>query len=158
MKNILFFFLILSMSVFTIFSQQAIPEEAIEMINKAHDYIMEHGLDEAIEAFNDKDGDFVEGDLYIFVVNFDGMTLAHGADHSEIGQNRMELKDAEGRYFIRKLIKQAKEGSGWVDYKWENPITKEAMPKSTYVKRIRDIDALIGCGIYKEDLQIQRIE
>jgi signal transduction histidine kinase len=39
-------------------------------------------------------------------------------------------------------------GSGWVDYKWVHPITKETMLKSAYVVKVDDI--IIGCGYYKK--------
>jgi len=54
-----------------------------------------------------------------------------------IGKNLAELKDAEGKLFVQKMIEVAKkEGKGWVDYQWTNPVTKKLnrnprMSKST---------------------------
>ena len=42
-----------------------------------------------------------------------------------------DVKDADGKYFIRERIEMAnKKGSGWQDYKFVNPLTKQIEPKS----------------------------
>ena len=38
-------------------------------------------------------------------------------------------------------------GSGWVDYKYQNPKTKQMDIKTTYVEKVEDI--IICCGIFK---------
>jgi cytochrome c len=60
------------------------------------------------------------------------------------------LKDADGKYFMREMVKVAQtKGTGWVDYKWTNPVSKKIEHKSSYVKRVGNENLLIGCGIYK---------
>lgn len=106
--------------------------------------------DKALEAFSDPKGGYVEGELYLFVVEFSGMTVAHGGNANLIGKNMKELKDADGKLFIQAMIDVAKaKGNGWVDYKWKNPKTGEVLPKTSYVEKLGD-SAFIGCGIYKK--------
>jgi cytochrome c len=38
-------------------------------------------------------------------------------------------------------------GTGWVDYKWVNPVSKKIEPKSTYIQK--GDEYFLGCGIYK---------
>jgi signal transduction histidine kinase len=38
-------------------------------------------------------------------------------------------------------------GSGWVDYKWPNPVTKKIQTKSAYVVKVND--NVCGTGYYK---------
>jgi len=60
----------------------------------------------------------------------------------------LELKDADGEFFIKKFIEVAKtKGNGWVDYKWVNPVSKKIEPKSTYIQKVDEY--FLGCGIYK---------
>jgi len=41
-----------------------------------------------------------------------------------VGKDFMVVKDADGQTFAVDIVKTAQEqGSGWVDYKWENPAT-----------------------------------
>jgi cytochrome c len=106
--------------------------------------------DNALELFSDPKGGFVEGELYLFVVDFSGLTTAHGGNPGLIGKNMRELKDADGKFFIQAMIDVAKsKGSGWVEYKWKNPKTGAVLPKLSYVEKVGD-SAFIGCGIYKK--------
>jgi len=39
-------------------------------------------------------------------------------------------------------------GSGWIDYKWPNPLTNKIEDKSSYVEKMGDY--FVGVGIYKQ--------
>ncbi len=123
--------------------------EAEAMINRAVAYFDAHGSQKAFDAFTDRDGSFVDRDLYIFVVDHDGLTLAHGGNERLVGRNMKELRDADGKLFIQEMIETAKRGGGWVDYKWTNPETKRIQGKTTLVRPLRATPAFAGCGIYK---------
>jgi signal transduction histidine kinase len=61
------------------------------------------------------------------------------------------MKDSAGKDFVRDLVNTAnEEGSGWVDYHWYNPVTKEMKPKSVYFEKVDDM--IICSGIYIEAL------
>ncbi len=125
-------------------------KEAIALSEKGLAYYKENGQEKAFQAFSDTNGQFVQGDLYLFVVDFNGLVFAHGGNNGLIGKNMMELKDPDGKLFIKDFIELAKtKGKGWDDYKWTNPVTKKIQAKSTYIVRLEDKDMFIGCGIYK---------
>ena len=129
---------------------KGLADKAVDLVNKGAAYIKAQGKDKAFDEFSNPKGKFVNGELYLFVVDFKGMTLAHGGNTNLIGKNQMELMDADGKYFIKEFIKiSSTKGAGWSDYKWSNPVTKKVQNKTTYVKKIDDMDAFIGCGIYK---------
>ncbi len=122
--------------------------EAKGLVEKAVAHIKSEGKEKAFAEFSNNKGKFVEKDLYIFVVDFKGLTLAHGGNSKLVGKDMNDLKDADGQFFIRKMIEVAKtKGTGWVDYKWVNPVTNKIEPKSTYVQKYDDY--FVGCGIYK---------
>jgi cytochrome c len=123
-------------------------DEAKVLVEKAVSYIKSDGKDKAFSEFTNSKGKFINKDLYIFVVDFNGSTLAHGGNTNLVGKDMSELKDADGEFFIKKMISVAKsKGSGWVDYKWVNPVTKKIEPKSTYIQK--NDTYFVGCGIYK---------
>lgn len=126
-------------------------DEAVAMVKKAGAYLKSHGQEKAIEAFNNPKGDFVKGDLYVFMLrtNGDGITLAHGQNAKIVGKNMLELRSADGVYFVKDFLKTANSaaGKGWINYKWPNSLTKTVDEKSTYVERFGDV--FIGVGIYK---------
>jgi cytochrome c len=103
----------------------------------------------ALAEYTNPSGKFVQDDMYIFVLNPKGTMLAHGVNEKFIGEEFIDLEDHEGRHFIKEILDTANaQGSGWVEYKWYNPITKEVLPKKVYFKKI---DNLIICGgVYDE--------
>jgi len=123
-------------------------DEAKALVSKGAAYIKENGKEKAFLEFTNSKGKFVDRDLYLFAVDFRGMTLAHGGSEKLVGKDMSGLKDADGKFFIKELIELAKsKGGGWVDYKWVNPVTKKIEAKSTYVQKVDDY--FLGCGIYK---------
>jgi cytochrome c len=123
-------------------------DEAKTLMNKAVAYVKAVGKEKAFAEFTNKQGKFIDRDLYIFAVDLKGLTLAHGGNEKLVGKDLYGLKDADGKPFIQNFIEVAKtKGSGWVDYKWQNPLTKKIENKSTYVHKVDDY--FLGCGIYK---------
>jgi cytochrome c len=122
--------------------------DAKALVEKAVAFYKANGKDKAVAAFNDPKGEFVKGDLYIFMMDGNCNTLAHGANAKLVGKNVAELKDADGKLFMKEMAAMAKKGGGWVDYKWSNPQTKKIQAKSSYVMPLGD-GFFVGCGIYK---------
>jgi cytochrome c len=123
--------------------------EAKAMVEKATSFMRVYGKDRAFVEFNKKPGRFTDRDLYIFVSDLNGTILAHGANKTLIGRNIIELKDIDGKYFIKQMLLIARtKGSGWVDYKWNNPSTSKIETKSTFLQRVGSY--LICCGVYKQ--------
>jgi cytochrome c len=123
--------------------------KAEALVKKGVEYFKSAGEDKAMEEFSNKKGQFVDGEFYLFMVDFTGMTVAHGGNPALIGKNMKDLKDADGKLFIQAMMEVAKgKGAGWVDYKWKNPKTGEVQGKSSYVVKLGD--AFLGCGIYKK--------
>ena len=124
------------------------PAEAMELVRKAAQYVKANGKEKAFKEFNNPRGMFTKGELYIFCNDMKGVTLSHGQNVKLVGKNVLDLKDVEGKYFIKEMTRLAEtKGSGWVDYKWMNPLTGEVLAKSTYCTRMEDV--VLGCGIYK---------
>ncbi|MCG6538181.1 MAG: cache domain-containing protein [Syntrophales bacterium LBB04] len=129
-------------------AEKGTAKEAKQMVDKGVAYIKANGKDKALAEFNNPAGKFINKDLYLFALDFNGITLAQGGNPKLVGKNMMYVQDADKKYFIQDMISLAKsKGNGWLDYKWTNPRTKKVEDKSTYVQRYEDF--LIGCGIYK---------
>lgn len=123
-------------------------EQAVALVKKAAAYFRANGREKAFAAYDDPKGEFVDRDLYIFVYSQKGQVLAHGANQRMIGKNLIDIKDEDGKKFVKEQIDLALgKGSGWVDLKWINPTTKAIQPKASYVEKVDDV--IIGSGIYK---------
>ena len=123
-------------------------DEAVAMVKRASEYLQKNGKDKAIAAFNDQKGEFVQGDLYVFMFDKSGTALAHGNNAKMINKPLMEL-NAGGVYPVKEFLKigASPAGKGWVKYMWPNSITKNLEEKNTYVEKSGDY--VIGVGIYK---------
>ncbi|MDM5180463.1 cache domain-containing protein [Massilia sp. DJPM01] len=129
-------------------AERGIAEEATALVKKAVAYLEANGKDKAFAEFSNPKGAFVDRDLYIFVIDMDGMEWANGANAKIIGKNVLELKDADGNTMVKNFIKLAStKGKGWIDYSWPNPVTKKVDKKSTYLEKSGDV--LVASGIYK---------
>ncbi|MES2069538.1 MAG: cache domain-containing protein [Pseudomonadota bacterium] len=130
---------------------KATADEAVAMVKKAVDYLKKNGKERALAEFSNPKGQFIDRDLYIFAfsTNGDGIELANGSNPKMVGKNLLELKDTDGKYFVKHILELAnnKSGQGWIEYQWPNPTTKAIDGKKSYIQKIDDI--LIGCGVYK---------
>src|SRR5258708_36350651 len=123
--------------------------EATAMVEKAIAHIKKVGREKAFADFNNKSGAFTDRDLYVVVYDIKGKVLAHGANEKMIGRDVIDLRDNDGKYFVKERVEMmAKpDAKGWQDYKFMNPVTRAIEPKSMYMRRYEDM--IVGCGIYK---------
>jgi signal transduction histidine kinase len=125
-------------------------DEAKAMVEKAVVLVKQAGAEQAFAAFNDPaNKDFHDRDLYVFVRSMDGNTVAHGANKGMIGHTSLELKDADGKLYNKEMIELAStKGSGWVEYRWVNPMDKKIEQKASFIEKVGDY--IVGAGFYKQ--------
>jgi cytochrome c len=115
-------------------------DDAIAMVKKGVTQIKGQGAD--------KTYDFHDRDLYLVVYGLDGTVKAHGANTKMVGKNLIDLKDIDGKPFVKERVEMAqKQPSFWQDYKFTNPETKKIEPKSMYCERLEQ--TVVCGGIYK---------
>ena len=124
-------------------------DEAKAMVGKADAYMKANGKEKAFAEINNTKGMFVKDDLYVWVSDLNAKILAHGANEKLIGKSLVDLKDSDGKLFMKEIMDNAKaKGAGWSDYRWTNPVTKKVELKSTYFLKVDDM--VFACGIYKK--------
>ena len=128
-----------------VFAEPVSKGEAVAMAQKAVAAIKSEGAEKAYAEISNLSGPFVNGDLYIAVVGFDGTLLAYGSAVGErVGNNVMGIKDSDGKEVVKERIELAKkEQSFWQSYKFINPVTKTIEPKQMYCERH---DETVVCG------------
>ncbi len=127
---------------------KATAAEATAMVKKGIAFIKANGKDKGMAEISNKTGQFVDRDLYLVVYALDGTVRAHGANEKMIGKNLIDLKDIDGKEFVKERVELAKsKGTFWQDYKFTNPVTKKIEPKSMYCEKLDD--AAVCGGIYK---------
>jgi signal transduction histidine kinase len=118
-------------------------DEAKDLALRAAAYVREVGEEAAFKAFN-AGGEWVDRDLYVVVNNESGISPVNAKVPEMVGRNMYDLKDSNGKYFVRDILKVKTEG--WVEYKWLDPLTKRLSTKHSYVVRVGS--NLIFVGAY----------
>jgi len=90
--------------------------------------------------------EFVDRDLYIFVVGPDNIVVAQGADAARVGMDVTTFVDADGFAYGQAIVDAATPEGAWVSYKREDPLTGVVEEKLSWV-RLHD-GYIFGCGIY----------
>ena len=103
----------------------ATKDAAVAMVKKAVAAIKADGTEKAYAAIN-AGGQFVDGEIYVVVSDFNSVTVAHATNPKLIGKNMSETQDVDGKYFSKDMTELAtKQASFWYDYKFVNPVTKK---------------------------------
>ena len=91
---------------------------------------------------------FADRDLYLVVYDITGKCLAHGQNPKQVGKDLINLKDPDGKEFIKERVELASsKGKFWQDYKFTNPTSKKIEPKAMYCEKFED--TAVCAGIYK---------
>ena len=92
---------------------------------------------------------------YFFAYNTDGLTKVHPIKPSLEGKNLISLKDKDGVFIIKDLIKAgtSKENAGFIEYKWPKPGFEEHQLKVSYVRMFKPLNWIIGTGSYIDDIE-----
>ncbi len=117
-------------------------------VAEAAAYGREHGREAALAAFNDPEGDFVRGELYIFSYADDGTCLALPFQPGFIGENRLANTDPNGILYISEMTRKAGTGGGAVYYIYPNP--EHGLQNELKLSYVLPVDDTwwVGSGIY----------
>lgn len=127
----------------------ATRDEAVALVRKAVALIGKVGKEQALQAFSDPHGEFVDRELYIVVIDFNGVSLANGNNRKMIGKQLLAIRDVDGRNFARESVELARSGGkGWLaPFRFVNPVTGALAPKAVYLERVDDY--LVLSGVYQ---------
>ncbi|WP_306604349.1 methyl-accepting chemotaxis protein [Azonexus sp.] len=107
----------------------------------------------AQKAARDSLRDLRYGDKdYFFIIDTAGNYIMLGVNPAAEGQNRIETKDANGKFLVRELIATAQGGGGFVEYDYPRAGQEKAEPKLSYATLFGAWNWVIGTGIYIDDI------
>ena len=149
MKKVWIGLLIIALTAGFAFAQsEGTVKDAQAMLAKAVAFYKANGQAKAFAAFDDTKGKFVDRDIYIYVSDMNAKVISHGANPALIGKTLIDLKDSDGKQFMKELVDKAKASpSGSIDYKWTKPSTKKVETKTVFYQKVGDV--IIACGAYK---------
>ena len=129
---------------------RASADDARAMLERAVAFAGAEGVGKAAEAFNDRGGEFVKDDLYVFMVDLaSGRFQAMGMNPALADTDALGLHDAAGHALVAEMVEKLKGADeASVDYVWRNPVTNAVEKKRSYVRKVGG--SLIGVGHYLE--------
>jgi cytochrome c len=126
--------------------ERGTPEEAQALLEKAVVLVESEGEKKALAIFNDRNGPFVDRDLYVFCMGPEYKITSH-IDVGMRGIDVATLKDPDGKQFGREMIEIALRGGGSIEYRWVNPVSKNVESKISFLKPAGN--QFCGVGAYK---------
>jgi cytochrome c len=127
--------------------QFATKKEAEAMVVKAVS-ALKTNRSKTLDEITAKDAKYADRDLYAVVYDMTGKVLAHGANNKMVGKDLIELKDPDGKEFVKERVELAKsKGKFWQEYKFTDPETKKLLPKEAYCEKADDL--VVCAGVYK---------
>jgi methyl-accepting chemotaxis protein len=136
---------------------RAITEEAVSMANDLQRRVQAGSLthDQAMRQFGDaiRPIRYDHGDGYLFVYGMDGTLLVLGPSPQLEGQNRLGLKDADGKLYVQAQLAAARQGGGTMEYMYPKPGSPTAQPKLGYALPIPAWNVAVITGLYIDDLR-----
>jgi methyl-accepting chemotaxis protein len=131
--------------------RQGTADEALALAHKGHALIESVGFDAAFGILHDKDGGYVDRDLYVFVFDRQGVYRVMGADVNRVGSRLSDAPGVDAQQLLDDAWHRCDQGGGWVEYNIINLATGDVRGKSSFVLPLSD-DLLIGCGAYRSAL------
>lgn len=127
---------------------RATKSDAEAMVKKGVGALKSGDKEKVYSDISAKNGPYTSRDLYLVVYRMDGTVLAHGANTKMVGKNLIDLKDIDGKAFVKERVElAAKNASFWQRYKFVNPESKKIEPKQMYCERLEE--TIVCGGIYE---------
>ncbi len=153
-------------------------EENLRAINKVlnedYDNLIKSEVESAISMLNHVNARYERGEItqeeakkigadtlremrygaegYFWADDLEGNNIVLLGNATE-GTNRLEFQDVNGKYIIKELIQNAKDGGGYLDYYFPKAGEEEASLKRGYSQLFEPFQWVIGTGNYVDSIQ-----
>ena len=134
-------------------SHLALPEgtadDAMHMAQQAEQRIREVGFERARTEFHDRNGPFIDRDLYIFVLDRKGDYVVMGADPAKDGSSLSSAPGLDWKALLKDCFALVDKAEiGWVEYNIISPTTRNVRGKASFIIPLGH-DRVLGCGAYR---------
>jgi signal transduction histidine kinase len=125
--------------------------DMIVFVARATDYARENGKDKALAEFNNRNGQFAIGNMYIFATGYDGTVLADPFNPGTVGTNILDRTGSFGTPYVRNMGETARFGRGLVSY--SSPFQGAGSAGVPTLAVVEDVDGTyyIGAEIYASE-------
>jgi signal transduction histidine kinase len=90
---------------------------------------------------------------YIFIYDFNGVSIYHPIAKSNIGKNLINMTDSNGKKVIKELVDISRKAQGgFVEYHWYKPTIRSNAKKISYAQSYETWNWTIGKGVYLDEI------
>jgi signal transduction histidine kinase len=119
-------------------------QKSVEMLlQQGAEFCKKNSLDAICNAFTHTK-DFINGALYLFLVDTQGVFYAHGDQPNLLWKNMWNKRDMFGSLIVQSMITIAHNGGGWLTYEWDGAVKKSLLQRID----IQGKEFVIGCGYF----------
>ncbi len=91
---------------------------------------------------------------YIFLANYEGLLLAHGAQPELVGQNLWALEDVNGVKITQEMRRAVNNPAGsFITYAWQRPHLSSVSQKLSFVRGFEAWGWMVCAGVYVDALE-----
>jgi len=119
-------------------------ETLVAFVKSAVSYVKENGREKALAEFNNKNGSFIQGELYIYAYAFNGTTLAHPVNPESVGK----IRSGANGVFVKEMAEVVRNGSGFYRFVYINPQHNRTLESKMGYGAQVDEDWWLGSGVY----------
>lgn len=88
-----------------------------------------------------------DGAGYFYIDTYDGVNVVLLGRDSE-GKSRINSQDSEGRYYIKEMIANGRNGGGYTDLMFAKPNESTPLPKRNYTEAFEPYQWVVGTGVW----------
>lgn len=130
--------------------RQGCADEARALAERAAELVAREGVVAAAARFHDKQGGFIDRDLFIILLDRSNYFRAFGMDPGKANKPAVAAPGVNIGELNAKTWAMAEQGGGWVEFCSLHPISKQPVDKMAYVAPIGN-DLLVMCSVNKSE-------
>lgn len=88
-----------------------------------------------------------DGAGYFYIDTYDGVNVVLLGRDSE-GKSRINSQDTEGKYYIKEMIANGRNGGGYTDLMFAKPNESTPLPKRNYTEAFEPYQWVVGTGVW----------
>jgi len=113
-------------------------EDAKALAQREAVFIKQNGRDAGIAEIMKPNGEFKKDDLFLTLIDLEGVVVANAAVPQLVGANIKEMKD------VRQSIEIAKtKGGGWLEYSFTDQNAEKIAPRKAWVQKVEGTDLFV---------------
>lgn len=122
--------------------------EAQAQVAAAVAHVKKVGVEQATKDINAAP-EWKTNSMNVSFTDMKGNVLASSLNPRLVGKNTYEMKDPNGKEFVKEMVATAQKGEGWVDYQFIDPESRKLVERSMFVRKVAGFEGYIGVSITK---------